>query len=162
MPERCLIVYSSMTGNTKEIAEEIGKGICNAGSEAEIKDILLADAAELLEYDGILLGAHTWGDGELPDEFLDFYEEMDGLNLTGKTAAAFGSCDSAYEHRGRAVDLLMEKLEERGADLAAEGLKIELAPTGTEKLLCVQYGMNFAKKLKERGERQNEHHPIRS
>lgn len=144
----CLLVYSSMTGNTKEIAEEIGKGIREAGATVEIKDILLADVKDLLAYEGIMLGAHTWGDGELPDEFLDYYEEMDGLNLEGKTAAAFGSCDSAYEHRGRAVEILEDKLAERGAVLALDGLKIELMPTADEKKDCRQFGIDFVGKIR--------------
>ncbi len=156
----CLIIYSSMTGNTKEIAEEIGKGIVEAGADVEIKDILLSDVTDLFAYDGILLGAHTWGDGELPDEFLDFYEEMDGIRLDGKAAAAFGSCDSSYEYRGRAVDLLEAKLAERGAEIIAEGLKIELAPTKAEKQQCIQFGKEFVKKIIEKAGKQNDENPI--
>lgn len=151
MAATCLIVYSSMTGNTKEIAEEIGEGLREAGADVEIKDILLTDVTDLLDYDVLLLGAHTWGDGELPDEFLDFYEEMDGLNLAGKTAAAFGSCDSSYEHRGRAVDILSEKLAELGASMAADGLKIELTPTNEEKEQCRQFGRKVFETLTEKG-----------
>lgn len=147
MEPTCLIIYSSMTGNTKEMAMEIGKGIREVGVRVEIKDILYADVADLLEYNGVLLGAHTWGDGELPDEFLDFYEEMGDLDLNEMVAASFGSCDSAYEHRGRAVDLLTEKLGEIGAMVANNGLKIDLAPTTDEREQCVNFGREFAMTL---------------
>jgi flavodoxin I len=60
-----------------------------------------------------LLGAYTWGDGELPDDFLDFYDEMDRIQLIGKKAAVFGSCDSAYPKFGAAVDIVIKKLNER-------------------------------------------------
>lgn len=140
-----LIVYASMTGNTEEIANLIGDGIHQAGADFDQKDILEVDAADLQNYDGILLGTYTWGDGDLPDEFLDLYEEMNTLNLTGKKAAVFGSCDSSYEHRGRAVDLLIEKLKDLGADVVLEGLKIDLAPTRAEKKQCIQYGQLFIK-----------------
>ncbi|MDR7002454.1 flavodoxin [Neobacillus niacini] len=145
MNAACLIVYASMTGNTEELAQSIGKGICQAGGTVEIKDILEADVKDLKNYDGILLGSYTWGDGDLADEFLDFYEEMDGLDLTGKIAAAFGSCDSTYEHRGRAVDILSDKLLELGADVVADGLKIDLAPTDSEIEQCTQFGEYFVK-----------------
>ena len=140
-----LIVYASMTGNTEEIANLIGEGIHQVGADFDQKDILEADATDLQNYDGILLGAYTWGDGDLPDEFLDFYGEMNTLNLTGKKAAVFGSCDSSYEHRGRAVDLLIEKLKELGADVVLDGLKIDLAPSNAEKNQCIQYGELFIK-----------------
>jgi flavodoxin I len=101
---------------------------------------------ELRNYDAILLGAYTWGDGDLPDEFLDFYHEMDSLNLTGKAAAAFGSCDSSYEHWGRAVEILTEKLVELGADVVLDGLKIELVPTTAEIEQCSVFGKLFVEK----------------
>ncbi|MDF2856877.1 MAG: flavodoxin [Neobacillus sp.] len=149
MSATCLIVYASMTGNTEEMANLIGEGIQQSQITVDIKDILEVDVSELLHYDGILLGAYTWGDGELPDEFLDFYEEMEGLNLKSKVAAAFGSCDSSYEHWGGAVDILTERLLELGADVVLEGLKIDYSPTGPE---CIQYGKSFSEKLMKVGE----------
>lgn len=147
MNATCLIVYASMSGNTEEIAGLIGKGIQLAGSAVQIKDILEVDSKELEEYEGILLGSYTWGDGELPDEFLDFYEEMNCLELNGKAAVSFGSCDSTYEHWGRAVDILTDKLAELGA-MVLDGLKIDLAPTGSEKEQCIQFGKSFVERMK--------------
>ena len=146
MKADCLIVYSSMTGNTEEIANLIGKGIKEAGRTVEIKDIFEIDAETLIDYEGILLGAYTWGDGKLPDEFLAFYDEMDTLDLSGKTAAAFGSCDSSYENRGGAVDILTEKLAALGAEVVLDGLKIDLAPTAIEIEQCINYGKLFIEK----------------
>lgn len=147
MHAACLIVYASMSGNTEEIAHYIGEGIRGTGAAVEIKDILAVDTTDLQHYDGILLGAYTWDNGSLPDEFLDFYEEMDSLDLTGKTAAVFGSCDSFYEYRGAAVDILIEKLTALGANIVLDGLKIDLAPTVEEKAECIQFGKTFVEKI---------------
>lgn len=136
-----------MTGNTEEMAEAIAEGVREQGIELDVKEVLDAVAVELEQYDGILLGAYTWGDGELPDDFLDFYDELDDVDLTGKKAAVFGSCDSSYEKYGAAVDILIEKLQERGAEVVLEGLKVELTPTNEEKQLCIAFGRNFAKQL---------------
>ncbi len=35
------------------------------------------EAVELENYDGILFGTYTWGDGDLPYELEDFYDDMD-------------------------------------------------------------------------------------
>ncbi|MFF2529058.1 flavodoxin [Brevibacillus sp. NPDC058079] len=142
-----LMVYASMTGNTQEIAEAIAEGIRSTGAELEIKEVMDANTKELEAYDGILLGAYTWGDGELPDECLDFYEEMDDIDLSGKKVVAFGSCDSAYEHVGAAVDILLKKASERGAETPLEGLKIELSPTAKEVETCKAFGVSFAELL---------------
>ncbi|OXM86630.1 flavodoxin [Paenibacillus rigui] len=137
---KVIIVYASMTGNTEEIAEAIRDGVRKAGIEPEFKSAMDAKGAELLDYDVIIVGAYTWGDGDLPDEFLDFYEELDGLDLSGKKAAAFGSCDSSYSAYGAAVDTITAKFQELGADVVNEGLKIELNPSQDEKQLCSDLG----------------------
>lgn len=144
---KVIMVFTSMTGNTEEMAEAIAEGVREQGAELDVKEVLDATATELEEYDGILLGAYTWGDGELPDDFLDFYDKLDSVDLTGKKAAVFGSCDSSYEKYGAAVDILIEKLQERGAEVVLEGLKVELTPTNEEKQLCIAFGRNFAKQL---------------
>ncbi|TBL72382.1 flavodoxin [Paenibacillus thalictri] len=145
--KKIIIVYASMTGNTEEMAEEIAAGIRAAGIEPDLKSVLDASAVDLLKYDGILLGAYTWGDGDLPDEFLDFHEEMDDVDLDGRTAAAFGSADSSYRLFGAAVDQLVEKLQERGAYVALEGMKVELFPSEEDKEECRGFGRRFAESV---------------
>ncbi|MFB0844422.1 flavodoxin [Paenibacillus oleatilyticus] len=144
---KLIIVFASMTGNTEEMADEVAEGVRGAGIEPVVKNVMDTSGHELGEYDGIILGAYTWGDGELPDEFLDFYEEMDGLELSGKKAAVFGSADSSYAQFGKAVDLLKEKLEELGADVVAEGLKVELNPSDSDKAACRALGKQVADAL---------------
>ncbi|MGG6431813.1 flavodoxin [Anoxybacillus sp. D401a] len=144
---KVIMVFTSMTGNTEEMAEAIAQGVREQGVELDVKEVLDATATELEQYDGILLGAYTWGDGELPDDFLDFYDELDDVDLAGKKAAVFGSCDSSYEKYGAAVDILIEKLQERGAEVVLEGLKIELTPTDEDKQLCIAFGREFSKQL---------------
>lgn len=141
---KILIAYASLTGNTEEIAELIAEGVRQAGHEAELKASYDCNAADLPEYDGFLLGVYTWGDGELPDEFLDFYEELDELDLSGKKTAVFGSGDTSYEQFCGAVDLVEEKVKERGAFVIQESLKIEFSPLEDEKENCRAYGRQFA------------------
>ncbi|MFB9276072.1 flavodoxin [Cohnella cellulosilytica] len=140
-----VLIYASLTGNTEEMADAIVSGLRSQGAEVVVKSVMDANASELERYDGIVLGAYTWGDGELPDEFLDFYEEMDDIKLTGRRAAAFGSCDSCYPEYGAAVDLLIGKLKEAGADIVLPGLKIELSPNAEDAEACKQFGSEFAK-----------------
>lgn len=140
-----VLIYASLTGNTEEMADAIVSGIRSQGAEVVVKSVVDANASELERYDGILLGAYTWGDGELPDEFLDFYEEMDDIKLAGRKAAVFGSCDSCYPEYGAAVDLLIDKLKATGADVALPGLKVELSPSGEDAEACRSFGSEFVK-----------------
>ncbi|MDP4096554.1 flavodoxin [Paenibacillus sp. P96] len=140
---KILIAYASMTGNTEEIAELIAEGIRQTGHTAVLKEAYDCSASELLEYDGYLLGVYTWGDGELPDEFLDFYEELEELELGGTKTAVFGSGDTSYAQFCGAVDLLEQKLKDRGAVLVQDSLKIEYNPQDAEKEGCREFGRKF-------------------
>jgi flavodoxin I len=147
MSAKCAVVYTSISGNTEKMARAIADGIRASGCEVDLKDMFYAKADELVDYDGLLLGSCTWGDGDLPDEALFFYEELDDLSLQGVKAAAFGSCDSNYDSYGAAVDLLEEKLRDRGADIVAEKLKLELLPSDEDTQMCLEHGRAFASKL---------------
>ncbi|GGH41904.1 flavodoxin [Paenibacillus silvae] len=138
-----LVAFASMTGNTEEIAELIVEGITQSGHEVDLKSVTDCNAADVLDYDGFMIGVYTWGDGELPDEFLDFYEELDELDLSGRRAAVFGSGDTSYEQFCKAVDLTAEKLQERGAEVSPEKLKIEYSPLEQEKETCRDFGKRF-------------------
>ncbi|MDF2645699.1 MAG: flavodoxin [Paenibacillus sp.] len=144
---KIIIVFASMTGNTEEMADAIAEGLKEEGIEPVVKNVIDTNAEEITHYDGILLGSYTWGDGDLADDFLDFYDEMDDIQLDGKKAAVFGSCDSSYSEYGAAVDTLVTKLKELGAEVTLEGLKIELSPSKDDKALCRQFGKQFVQSL---------------
>lgn len=130
---KIIVVYASMTGNTEEMAAAITEGAKEAGAMVVTKEAFDANASELQDYDGIIVGAYTWGDGELPDEFLDFYEELDSLDLSGKKAAVFGSGDTSYPIYCGAVDIIEAKLKELGAEIVCECIKFEYDPSASEK-----------------------------
>ena len=85
------IVYGSETGNTEKAAREIAKNLEALGSitVASIADVALPD---LLQYDAILLGASTWGMGELPNDWHG-KSDFSGVSLIGKKVALFGTGD---------------------------------------------------------------------
>jgi flavodoxin I len=144
---KIIIVYASLTGNTEEMAELIAEGVRSAGAVADLKMVEDCNAVRLLEYDACLLGAYTWGDGELPDEFADFVDEMKELNLAGIRAAVFGSGDTSYRLYCAAVDELEQRLREFGAVIVQPPLKVEYGPSPEEKVLCREFGASFVHSL---------------
>ncbi|KAB2331804.1 MULTISPECIES: flavodoxin [Bacillaceae] len=144
-----LLIFASMSGNTEEMADLIGAAIKETGTSITIKEVSDCHAQELLNYDAIILGSYTWGDGDLPYEFEDFYDDMEGLQLTGKKAAVFGSGDTFYPAYCNAVDLLIERLTSCGADVVTEGLKVEYAPEGEDIGRCRSFGEEFTVRVKE-------------
>ncbi|MCY8510083.1 flavodoxin [Bacillus mojavensis] len=144
---KILLVYATMSGNTEAMADLIEKGLQEAEAEVDRFEAMDIDGAELFnDYEHIILGTYTWGDGDLPDEFLDLAEEMDALDFTGKTCAVFGSGDTAYEFFCGAVDTLEEKIKDRGGEIVLPSVKVEMNPEGEEEEALKEFGRQFARK----------------
>lgn len=144
---KAILVYASMSGNTELMATYIAEGVKDKGVQLDVKECFEIEPQELSNYDGVIIGSYTWGEGELPDEFQDFYDEMDLLDFHFKKSAVFGSGSTLYSTYGGAVDLLEEKLKERGAEVIVAPLKVELTPDDKDQLLCKEFGRQFAEKL---------------
>ena len=142
--KKAIVVYGSTTGNTEELAGYIGRAVKESAiCEVVIKIVTETDVNELNDYDLILLGSSTWGDGELQDDFIDFYEEMKGLDLKGKKAASFGTGDSSWEQFCAAVDILEEQLKKCGAEVS-KGFKVD-GEVATVKNDAVKWVSNLTK-----------------
>ena len=78
-------------------------------------------------YDAVLLGCSAWGDDELElqDDFIPLYENMEAMGLSGVKLSAFASGDSSYTHFCGAVDAIEAKGKDLGAQIVAEGLKVD-------------------------------------
>lgn len=148
--KKILIIYASMTGNTEVMAEIIEQSLTEEGLHVTVKEALRTKPKEMLKYDGVLLGAYTYEGGEIGDEFMLFYEDMEQVDLTGKIMAVFGSGDTFYKDTFCvAVDTVTEKLHELGANVVLDGLKVDLVPTGEDEDRCWKFGKDFAEKVKE-------------
>ena len=89
------IYYSSSTGNT----ETVGGYIAEAAGGLEMTDIGDAKDEEIMALDSIICGAPTWHTGADEqrsgtswDDWL--YDQLPGLDLSGKKVAVFGVGDS--------------------------------------------------------------------
>ncbi len=129
---RVILVYGSTTGNTEKLAEDIGKVLKQSGAVVVLKNVTDADAKEISDFDAVVLGCSTWGDGELQDDFINFYRELKNISLQGKKAAVFGTGDSEMypDTFCKAVDMIEERVKECGAEILIESLKVdgEIAP----------------------------------
>lgn len=139
-----LLAYASMSGNTEAIADLIEEELVKHGLHVKRAEVYDIDASDLVSAESIIFGAYTWGDGELPDDFLDLYDEMDDIDLSQKQMAVFGSGDSSYDVFCGAVDLIEEKIKKRNGNIAVPGLKIELSPFGEDVEKCKVFAKGFA------------------
>lgn len=124
------IVYASMTGNTQEIAEIVQEALEDQGVETELTEITQAVASDFEDADICVAAVYTYSDGAeglLPEEGMDFFEDLKELDLTGKVFGTTGSGDRFYTDFATAVDMFADAFAQTGAVKGAENLKIDLA-----------------------------------
>lgn len=122
-----LVVYASITGNNEEVAEIVNEELNRLNVNSELKEISITNAEEFEDVDICVVCPYTYGEGDLPEEGMDFYEDLPTLDLKGKIFGCAGSGDTYYEEFATAVDDFSEQFIKSGATQGADNLKIDLA-----------------------------------
>lgn len=87
------IVYYSKTGKTKEMAEEVAKGIQEVkGVDVRLFDVENIDMEYLAESRAVIFGTPTYY-ANLCWQLKKFFDESGGINLSGKLGAAFATAN---------------------------------------------------------------------
>lgn len=121
------VIYASLTGNNEEVAEIVVQQLKDKGLDPELTEISQADAEDLEDDDLIVIVPYTDGEGELPDEGMDFYDDIQDLDLTGKVFGVTGSGDTFYgDDYCKAVTYFDKQIAGTGATRGAEPLFINL------------------------------------
>ena len=108
------IYYASSTGNTREVAQTIANEL---GGKIDLIDLGSEDFSEIDNYDTLIFGSSTWGDGDLQDDWEENWESFENLDLSGKTIALFGLGDQeSYEDVFvNALGTIYEQVKKNGA-----------------------------------------------
>ena len=110
------LFYGTDTGNTRKVAKMIQKQL---GDDLEIHNVVKATVDEFTQYNALIVGMPTLGDGELENGMRDFLAQLDGVDLSGKTIALYGLGDQdTYGHEfldGMAI--IHQKFSALGAKL---------------------------------------------
>lgn len=142
-----LVVYASLTGNTEEAAEILEEAFGKLDVDVELVESVFADPEDFLDVDIVVVGTYTYGtDANLPDEIVDFYEELEEVDLTGKVYGTFGSGDTFYDKYCQSVDDFNDQFDKTGAIKGAESVKIDLDPEEGD----IENLHTFAKNLLEK------------
>jgi flavodoxin I len=100
------IVYHSGGGNTKALAQSIASYL----PEADLFRINEFDLHTLSDYDGLLIGTYTWGDGDLPNRMLPFYEHLETASISHMVTGVFGTGETNYNRFCGAIDRFRDML----------------------------------------------------
>ncbi|WP_300561274.1 flavodoxin [Companilactobacillus sp.] len=126
---KALIVYATITGNNQMLADILADQLDKLGIEVVETEMSQTDPNDFEDYDLCFVCVYTYDEGALPEEGMDFYEDLADVDLTGKYYTVLGSGDTYYgEYYNVAVDKFAKQFEKTGAQLGTDCLKIELEP----------------------------------
>lgn len=113
------IFYGSTTGTTAEVAGRIAKALGVAG--ADVHDVANTAPSVLGDYQLILIGSSTWGNGDLQDDLYDFLDGATALDLKGRKIALFGCGDESMSDTFcSAIGKIYDRLKDSGAEFIGQ------------------------------------------
>ncbi|HCH69683.1 MAG TPA: sulfite reductase [NADPH] flavoprotein alpha-component, partial [Colwellia sp.] len=112
------ILYASQTGNAKGVAKQVEKSASAAGISVKLKNISDYKAKSLKSETHVLIIASTNGEGEAPDDAIEFHEFLLGKkapNLPNLSYSVLALGDSSYEFFCQTGKDFDERLQALGA-----------------------------------------------
>lgn len=97
------IIYASSTGNTENAANKISEQL----GGIKLIDIANDNVEIISDFDKIIIGTSTWGEGDLQDDWDDQWDDFQNIDFKNKTVALFGLgdqesyCDVFVDAMGR-------------------------------------------------------------
>ncbi|OON87172.1 flavodoxin [Oribacterium sp. C9] len=140
--DKVYVVYWTQSGNTQEMAEAVGKGITEAGKEAQVVSVSDVSAEVLKEATSFALGCPAMGAEELDESEMEpFVAEVEKF-VSGKTVGLFGSYGWGD---GEWMRNWTDRMQKAGANVVGgEGVIANEAPDDAAKASCEELGKKLA------------------
>lgn len=121
------IVYASATGNTEGISEILEDAFKDLAIDVERIEADDADDSTFDDADICVVATYTDGDGEVPFDLEDFFDDLPDFELEGKVFGVVGSGDSELypDYFCQAAVDFDQAFEKTGAKRGAQLVKIE-------------------------------------
>ncbi|MFH1453520.1 MAG: flavodoxin domain-containing protein [Armatimonadota bacterium] len=147
--ENIVVIYETMWGATKKMADKIVEGITAAGVSVKLYDINVSDRTEVIKdmllSRGYIAGSSTHDNNMLPN-LAGFLELVKGFKPKNRIGASFGS----YGWAGGAVKQIEEFLKIAGIEIIQPSLGLQYVPDRNELEKCYEFGKNFAENVKNK------------
>ena len=144
-----LILYVSIYGSTKKMAEAVAKGVSEENVNVKLLDVndtdpqFIRDAIE--KADGIIVGSPTIV-GDVPRPVWDALTLLSTVNSRIKLGSAFGS----YGWSGEATKMVEDRLSGLHIKLHKPSLRIKLIPEDKTLKECREFGKAFVTALTQK------------
>ena len=143
---KVLIVYTTRTGESKDIADLIAEGSRMGGADATVVNSTeIKKEEDLAGYDAYVFGSSTYH-GEMMQGMKTLLFLAEKADLEGKSGGAFGAFGWSGEAPDRIYDTMKNIFK---MDMASGPLRLKSASLGGGIQMAQDYGKEIAKKLTE-------------
>ncbi len=135
------IVFGSQTGTAEELAYDIQKLFREKGSESQIFELDDISMDKLEQINKLLIVTSTTGDGEIPDNGINFWQSLlaaTNLNLSNLNYGVLALGDSSHYDFCNAGKIIDEKLQTLGANRVIERQECDYDTDGS-----IEWSLNF-------------------
>jgi flavorubredoxin len=140
---KALVVYSTRTGETRDIADLIAEGMRMRGMDVNVVNVTsIKKEADLDGYDAYVFGSATYH-GEMMQGMKTMLFLAEKANLEGKVGGAFGAFGWSGEAPGRIYDTMKNIFK---MNMVSGPLMLKSSSLGGGIQMAQQYGKDIAKK----------------
>jgi len=141
---RALIVYSTRTQETQQIADLIAEGLRFSGQEAVVRDVkAIKNETDLEGYDAYVFGSPTYH-GEMIQPMKTFLFLAEKADLENKVGGAFGAHGWSTEAQERIYQTMKTVFK---MNMVSGPLLLKSSSLGGGIQMAQDYGRDIAKKL---------------
>ncbi len=117
------VLYGSESGNAEALAQRTRKSLSKKGLQARVHDLSEVSPADLSGMTHVLMISSTWGDGDPPDNALEFHQAVMSPQAPKLPGLKFSVCalgDTSYEKFCQTGKDFDRRFEELGAQRLAQ------------------------------------------
>jgi flavorubredoxin len=141
---KALVVFTTRTGETKDMAERIGEGIRFQGAKAEIANVTtIKKETDLEGYDAYVFGSATYH-GEIMQGMKTMLFLAQKAGLEGKVGGSFGAFGWSGEAPDRIFDTMKNVLN---MEMVNGPLRLKSVKLGGGNQMAQDYGRDIGKKI---------------
>lgn len=124
------VTFSTLSGNTALVANDLVDYLNNNGHKAELFDVINTNPDQLKEHELVFFGSSTYGDGDLNPITELFFSTADqqNHNCNNTHFAFFSLGDSSYPHFATSGKISSEKIESMQGNILEPVLQIDGYP----------------------------------
>ena len=141
---KALVVFSTRTGETEDIAKLIAEGIRFQGAEADVVNVSsIKKETDFDGYDAYVFGSATYH-GEMMQGMKTMLFLAEKARLEGKVGGSFGAFGWSGEAPDRIYDTMKNIFK---MDMVSSALRLKSATLGGGKEMAQDYGRSVGKKM---------------